>query len=71
MGKEMLLLLIADVERSQEIYFNFKYAQRLTDTWSINGGIRLFHAPKKEATIKGMQLLNDSDHIFATLTRFF
>ncbi|MDC1175495.1 hypothetical protein OAT67_08855 [Bacteriovoracaceae bacterium] len=71
MGKEIFLSLVSDMERDNERFYNFSYSQRLTDTWKIKTGIRVYDAPQKESIAKGLEVLDNDNSINFTLSRFF
>lgn len=71
MGKEFFLSFIFDAEREHEFLYNLSYSQRLSDIWKIKTGLRYYDAPKKEATVTGLELYNGDSYAFVTLTRFF
>ncbi len=71
MGRELLFTCIYDLERNHEILLNFSYKQRLSDTWSIEGGLRWIDAPQKEAGPVGLENLDESNQAFLELSRFF
>jgi hypothetical protein len=68
-GKELMLGAIFDTERSGESLVMLSYQQRLGETWTVRGGLRLFNA---KATAPGpMAVLRTSDHVRVALTRHF
>lgn len=71
MGKEIFVSLISDVQRSREFLYNFNYSQRLSDLWKIKTGLRIYDAPKKEATARGLEFYDGNSYVFTTLTRYF
>lgn len=71
MDRQLLVTVIHDIERSSETLVNARYSQRLTDTWKIKGGFRLIEAPQKEEDPVGLELLDESNQVYLTLSRFF
>jgi hypothetical protein len=71
LGRELLVTVITDVERDEEYLFNLPYSQRLTDTWSIETGIRWIEAPPKASFPVGLENLHEANQIFVNLSRFF
>ncbi len=70
-SKEFILTLIFDMERNHEYLLNFRYSQRLSDTWSMRTGLRWVDAPPKGERPLGLEVLDESNQVFFTLTRFF
>jgi hypothetical protein len=68
-GKELMVGAIFDTERSGESLVMLNYQQRLGETWTVRGGLRLFHA--KASAPGPMAVLRTSDHIRLALTRHF
>lgn len=72
MGKEIYFTAIGDIERNSEYLFNLNYAQRLSDIWKIQTGIRAIEAPQKNPAIKeGLETLDGDSYVFMNLTRYF
>jgi len=71
MSRELLFTCIYDLERDHEILLNFSYKQRLSDTWSIEGGLRWIDAPPKDVRPTGLENLDESNQVFLELSRFF
>ena len=71
LGKELLVTVIGDLERDDEILFNLLYSQRLSDTWSIETGLRWIDAPPKDAFPVGLENLHEANQVFFNLSRFF
>lgn len=73
MGKEFLLSTIIDLEDPKERLYSVTYSQRITDSWRMRMGVRIYDAPRPENPLQasGMQLLRRSDSVNFTLTRFF
>ncbi|MCB1042451.1 MAG: hypothetical protein KDC35_05920 [Acidobacteria bacterium] len=70
-GRELLVTVITDLERSHEWLANLRYSQRLSDTWSVSAGLRYIDAPPKRTLAQGLELLDGANQIFLTLKRFF
>jgi hypothetical protein len=70
-GREFYATLIFDVERSRELLFNLRYRQRLSNTWAIEAGVRVFDAPTKNAIPQGLEFYGQSSHFLINLSRFF
>jgi hypothetical protein len=70
-GKEVLASLVFDVERREELLLSASYTQRLTDTWSVRGGVRAVIAPRKGAAPVGLERLHEANQLQATLVRYF
>jgi hypothetical protein len=68
-GKELMVGAIFDTERSGESLVMLSYQQRLGETWTVRGGLRLFHA--KASAPGPMAVLRTSDHVRLALTRHF
>ncbi|MDJ0840721.1 MAG: hypothetical protein QNK37_29690 [Acidobacteriota bacterium] len=71
MSRELLITLITDTERDQEILFNLDYQQRLTDTWQVRAGVRWIDAPPKDVQPVGLEFLDEANQVFVNLSRFF
>ncbi|QTD48510.1 hypothetical protein [Sulfidibacter corallicola] len=70
MDRQLLVTTIIDVERSQEYLVNARYSQRLSDTWKITAGARYVDAPQKEEDPIGLEVLDESNQVFLTLSKF-
>ena len=70
-GTEFTATMITDIERDNERLYNFSFARRLTDLWKLSAGLRLYNATQKGETATGLETLNNADHIFTNITRFF
>ncbi len=46
-GRVLLATAIVDLERRHELLFNLRYEQRLSDTWTVETGVRRIDAPVK------------------------
>ncbi|MFN3201672.1 MAG: hypothetical protein ACE366_24930 [Bradymonadia bacterium] len=68
---EIFASVIVDVEREEEILANLSYKQRFFDTWSAALAVRWYHAPQKEETPIGLELLDRADHLRLNITRYF
>ena len=71
LGRELLITTIFDVERSREALLNISYKQRLSDTWSIQTGLRWIDAPQKGDRPVGLENLDESNQVFVNLSRYF
>ena len=71
MGTEVFLSMITDIERDNERLFNASYTRRLSDTWKIKTGLRVYDAPKKESLTKGLEAYDGDNHVHLSLTRYF
>ncbi len=71
MGRELLATAIFDLERSREYLLNLSYKQRLSDTWSIQAGLRWIDADPGGEPPRGLQNLDEANQAFLTLTRYF
>jgi hypothetical protein len=70
-GREFYASLIFEVERSRELLLNLRYRQRLSNTWAIEAGLRIFDAPQKNVFPQGLELYENSSHFLINLSRFF
>lgn len=70
-AKEIITNVIIDLERSGEYLFNLNYKQRISNSWQFDVGIFLFFAPENSVTPQGLELLNNADHVYTTLTKYF
>ncbi len=81
-GRVLLATIIFDLEREHELLFNLRYQQRLSDTWSVETGLRRIDAPVKghppggieggeHDSPRGLELLDGSDQLFLNLRRYF
>jgi hypothetical protein len=70
-GKEIMLGMIGDYERSHEYFYNLRYAQRLNNEWSIKTGFRVYDAPKKATLPVGLEVLHKDNQAFLNISRFF
>lgn len=71
MGTELFASFFMDIERSNERLFTASYSRRLSDDWKLKGGLRIYDAPKKGTTPKGLEVFDGNNHFTFTLTRFF
>jgi len=70
-GRQFYASLIVDVERSRELLLNLRYRQRLSNTWAIEAGLRIFDAPQKNIIPQGLELFENSSHFLINLSRYF
>ena len=71
-SKELLLATIVDLERRGEYLVNASYKQRLGDTWTVVLGLRLFQARAvAPLAARGLEIIENGDHIRLALTRHF
>jgi hypothetical protein len=68
-GKELLLGVIGDLERAGEGLVTLNYQQRIGETWTIRGGVRIFNA--EEVGPSPLGALRLADHVRVALTRHF
>lgn len=71
LGRELFISFIADLEKSREFIYNLKYAQRISDFWKINTGLRIIDAPQKGLFPKGLENFDGDNQVFLNLSRFF
>lgn len=72
MGRELLVTLIGDLEKSEQYLLNLSYTQRLSDTWSIETGLRYIEAePEPGRFPEGLENLDQADQVFLTISKFF
>jgi len=71
LGRELLITAIFDAERGREFLINANYKQRLSDTWSVETGLRWIEAPPDDFPPVGLELLDESNQLYLTLSRFF
>ncbi len=70
-GRVLLATVIVDLERRHELLFNLRYEQRLSDTWTVETGLRRIDAPVKGPSPRGLEFLDGSDQLFLNLRRYF
>ncbi len=70
-SREVFVSLIGDLEGQNEWLFNTSYGQRLSDTWSIKNGVRIFYAPTQGTVPTVLEGLDRADHIYLNLVRHF
>ncbi|PJB54413.1 MAG: hypothetical protein CO099_01740 [Bdellovibrio sp. CG_4_9_14_3_um_filter_39_7] len=71
MGSELYATAIHDIERDRENLFNLSYSQRLSDQWKFKTGVRVYSAPVKGSLPQGLETLNEDNHIFFNIYRYF
>ena len=71
LGKELIVTLIGDLERSRETLFNFRYKQRLSDVWSGEISLRWIDAPSEGSQPVGLQILDESNQVQIKISRYF
>lgn len=71
MGSELFVSMIRDIERDSESLYNVSYSQRLSDQWKIKTGFRVYDAPQKGSLPMGLETLNEDNHVFVNLLRYF
>lgn len=71
MGRELLATLIADTERSGDLLVNLRYSQRLSDTWSLQTGLRVIDADGEDLNPTGLSALDEANQIYLHVSRFF
>lgn len=70
-SKEFFASFIFDIERSGEYVFNVNYNQRIGESWKFDAGFFLFFANEKIGLPSGLEQIDDGDHIYTTLTKYF
>jgi hypothetical protein len=71
-SRELLLTLVGDLERSEELLLHVQYSQRLSDTTSLAIGARVIHAkPIAPGSSPGLQALREADQVFLSFSRHF
>jgi hypothetical protein len=71
-GKELVVSLISDMNRSHEYLFQSTYSQRLNQFWKIKLGLRYIDAPiKNKPTPIGLEVLNQDHQFSLAFSRFF
>jgi hypothetical protein len=71
MGSELIMTFIKDIERDNEKLLNISFTRRLSDSWKFNTGIRIYDAPVKTTLATGLEFLDQADHAFFNLSRYF
>lgn len=71
MGSELFVSMIRDIERDKESLYNVSYSQRLSDQWKIKTGFRVYDAPQKGTLPLGLETLNEDNHVFLNVIRYF
>ena len=71
MGSELFLFGIKDIERKKEHILSASFSRRFSDAWKWTAGVRIFDAAQKQTTLQGLEVLDDSDHLFVNISRFF
>lgn len=70
-SRELLITVVGDLERSEELLLHLQYSQRLSDTTSITAGTRVIHARPMTQPSPGLQAMREADQIFLSLSRHF
>lgn len=64
--------IIVDLERSHELFYNFRYSQRIWKSFKVKTGFRVYDAPFKEGEIpKGLQYFDGANQLYLNLTKYF
>jgi len=71
LDRALLVSVIGDLEREQELLLNVSYSQRITEQWSIALGGRAVYAPTDASLKSGLQPLHESNQIYLNLSRYF
>lgn len=71
LDRALLVSLIGDLERSEELLLNISYSQRVSEQWSIAVGGRAVYAPSAAVIKSGLQPLHESNQIYLNLSRYF
>jgi hypothetical protein len=71
LDRALLVSIIGDLERDQELLLNISYSQRITEQWSIAIGGRAVYAPSNSLIKSGLQPLHESNQIYLNLSRYF
>jgi hypothetical protein len=70
-GSELMLGILADLE-TVEVLGNLNYKQRLSDTWSLEVGLRFVHAPSDgDPFPEGLEALHEARYAQLFLKRYF
>jgi hypothetical protein len=71
-SRSLIALVIVDVVRPQEFFFNLGYTQRLGETWGLNAGLRLVRVPPRNAAMPVLyENLNNAHQANLNLLRYF
>lgn len=70
-GRVLLANLIIDLDGRREFLFNLRYEQRLTDTWSVDTGLRRIDAPITGPQALGLERLQGDSQVFFNIRRHF
>ncbi|MCB9094743.1 MAG: hypothetical protein H6621_06715 [Halobacteriovoraceae bacterium] len=71
-SKEIFASIIADLDseyKAQKLY-NLAYSQRLGDSWILESGVRFVDAKLYQNYI-GLEIIDNSDHIYLNLKKYF
>jgi hypothetical protein len=71
-SRTVMVVVIVDALRPQELFANAGYAQRLGETWTVQAGVRFVRVPPRDpAAPLVFEWLNNSHQIYANLFRHF
>lgn len=71
-SRSFIALVIVDVVRPQEFFFNLGYTQRLGETWGLNAGLRLVRVPPRNASMPVLyENLNNAHQANLNFLRYF
>ena len=71
-SRSLIALVIVDVVRPQEFFFNVGYTQRLGETWGLNASVRLVRVPPRNPSMPVLyERLNNAHQASVNLLRYF
>jgi hypothetical protein len=69
-SRELLYTIIIDANEYEQFLHNFSYRQRLGDSWIVDVGVHFVDAKSSDSYI-GLNAVEESDHSFVNLTKYF
>lgn len=71
-SRSVIALIVVDVVRPQEFFFNLGYTQRIGETWGLNAGVRLVRVPPRNPAMPVLyENLNNAHQVNLNLLRYF
>ena len=58
-------------KHSLELLMNFNFKRRISDIWSMSGGVRIIQAPVKKTFAEGLEVIDGANQLYFDLTRYF